>query len=247
MININFDANIYDGTYFTTSDVEPYVGGDTLYLYNGKGKSRGWGKPEVTSTVVLQSTDLIVTHTRFRHKHGGGQFWRYYNITSNNDLVQTKWVSLDDDTRQVILEAYTALPNWINPPGKLRKDYKSANPKKNMFIAYKIMGVNDVDKLHSLYNPEVIYTLGKTKVQAARGGYNWGEYIHNGGYYVHLSADECTQRYLNGTLVSEDKIVNRAMLVKCECWGNQVYFPNGKIAVTYCKPIEVVKEITLGK
>lgn len=230
MLNIQFSKDVPDSTYFTTGDCEPRLKDDTLVVYDGKGSRRGWGAPSVTSTVVFESTDLIAVHIGFHHKHRGSQFWRYFQI--NGEIKQIEWKHLDDDTRAAVLEAYEKnAPSWAKEPGKLRKDYLSANPKKNLFAAYKVMRVNDDDSLASLYDKSVTYEIGKTKVEQSKPG-------HSGGWYVYAGED-VKERYLAGEIIDTPKPGKKA-LVRCECWGNKVYY-DSKIAVTYCKPVEIVE------
>lgn len=231
MLTIELSKNVPDNTYFTSSDCEPTLDGKTLTIYNGKGRSRSWGAPSVTSTVVFESTDIIAIHVGFHHKHRGGQFWRYFQI--NGEVKQVEWKNLDDDTRQAILEAYEKnAPNWANIPGKLRSQYQIAKPKANLFTAFKIMRVGDDGNLTSLYDKSIIYEIGKTKVQASRPD-------HEGGWYVYKTED-VKARYLAGDVINVPKPGKKA-LVKCECWGNQVHYDNDKISVTYCKPVEVIE------
>lgn len=234
--------NVPDSTYFNTAEVEPIASGQTITILNGEGTRRGWGRPGVTSTVVFESLDLVAVHVGFHHKHGGGQFWRYYAI--NGEIRQVGWKDLDDDTRQAILDSKR--PTWAKLPGKLRSQYKPANPKKNLFTAYKVCGLTGDGQLTSLYDPNLVYEVGKTKVQAARGyTSDWGDAIHDGGFYVHTNPIEVLEKYQSGNLVAEDKVQPTAALVKCECWGNAVQYDNGKIAVSFCRPVEVVQHIAM--
>lgn len=243
-VSIIESNDVPDSTYFRTGDAEPTINNETrtITVLDGEGTSRSWGRPGITSTVILETLDLVAIHVGFHHKHGGGQFWRYYQI--NGDIRQVSWGSLDDDTRAAILDAKR--PSWAKVPGKLRSQYKSANPKKNMFAAYKVCGINDDGQLTSLYDTSIVYEIGRTKVQAARGGFN--EYVgwqHNGGWYVHLDAQNTLDLYLSEKLVNSNLMQPRAALIKCECWGNTVEYASGKIAVTYCKPVELMQEIEL--
>jgi len=227
MLNINFSREVPDSTYFNRNACEPKLKDDKLIVYNGQGNRRGWGSPSVTSTIVFESTDVIAIHIGFHHKHRGSQFWRYYA-----DGKQVEWKTLDDDTRQAILEAYEKkAPRWANPPGKLRKDYLSAKPKNNMFIGYKVCNLVD-EKLTSLFDETIEYKLGKTKVQASKPD-------HEGGWFVH-SLEGLREKYLSGNLYKKPTLGQKA-IVKCECWGNIVKYEHGKIAVTYCKPIEIIE------
>lgn len=239
MITITESKNIPDSTYFTITNrgVEPDINDDgSLTIYNGQGSRRSWGAPQVTSTVVYQDEHIVAVHVGFSHKHKGGQGWRYYD-NGDGQARQITWAKIPDETREIILEAYEEVaPGWAKAPGKLRKDYKSQNPKANAFTGYKIMAINEDGELTSLYAPNLIYKIGKTNVEQARPN-------HNGGYYVHLDSDEIKEKYLNGMLVNKDKIAPKAALVRCECWGRRIAYgyDNDKIAVTYCKPLEVIE------
>jgi hypothetical protein len=240
-------SDVPNGTYFRTGDAEPVVNeaDRTITVFDGRGSHRGWGSPSVTSTVVLETLDVVAIHVGFRHKHGGSQFWRYYYV--NGGITQVRWSQINDDMRAAILEAAgKRAPRWANSPGGLRSQYKSSNPKAKAFTAYKVVGVNGDGELTSLYDPDIVYTLGRTKVQAARGGVDYdGSTRHNGGWYVHLDREACVQKYLDGNLVAESKMQPLAALIRCECWGNTVQYNNGKIAVTYCKPLEIIEYINL--
>lgn len=229
-IQVKYSNDVPDSTYFTTGECEPRLVEDALICYDGKGSKRGWGAPGVTSTVVFQSTDLIAVHVGFHHKHGGGQFYRYFAV--NGEVKQIEWKSLDDDTRAAVLEAYEKnAPNWAKTPGKLRSQYQTAQPKANLFTAYKIVRVED-DKFISLYDKTTTYEIGKTKVQASKPD-------HEGGWYVYRT-EEVKAEYLAGNIINTPKSGKKA-LIKCECWGNRVGYDNGKISVTYCKPVGVIE------
>lgn len=243
-MEIRFSSDVPDGTYFRTGDVEPVVDGDALTVFDGNGSRRSWGQPGVTSTVVVEAPDFVAIHVGFHHKHGGGQFWRFFSV--NGKVEQVAWKDLADETRQVVLDAYDAkAPAWARQPGKLRKDYVKPAPRK--FGAFKIMRISD-DKLCSLHDGSV-YEVGKTRIEKARPR-------HNGGYYVYIGGDAALkQRFLDGAIAG-GPTPGQYALVLCECWGHHEYYAaNGdhipadmidmvgshKIAVTYCKPMQVVE------
>jgi len=233
-IEILVSNAVPDGTYFRTADAEPEIDNETqsITVLDGRGTRRSWGTPGVTSTIILDTLDVVAIHVGFHHKHGGGQFWRFVSI--NGALEFVPWKSLDDDMRQAILDAAaTRAPSWARLPGKLRKNYLTGRPKSNLFTAYKICGIDDAGQLTSLYDPEIVYELYRVNVQAARPG-------HGGGWYVHPHQDRLKQLYESGDLV--DRRAERAALVQCECWGNTVEYSSGKIGVTYCKPISIIEE-----
>lgn len=66
-------------TYFNTSDVTPVVDGDTLKVINGRGASRSWGSPNVTSAVTPLNQNVIMVEVTGWHKWTispvGGNFY----------------------------------------------------------------------------------------------------------------------------------------------------------------------------
>jgi hypothetical protein len=240
-MEIRFSSDVPDSTYFRMGDVEPVIKDSSLTLYDGSGSRRfSWGQPGVTSTVVVNALDFVAVHVGFHHKHGGGQFWRFYNV--NGSVQQVAWKDLPDETRQVVLDADA--PAWARQPGKLRKDYIKPTPRK--FSARKIVRIIE-DQLYSLYDATT-YEIGKTRIEQARPN-------HGGGYYVY-TGDDVKDRFLAGQIGA--KGTGQYAILECECWGRREYYDfNGecitraveqgltsdthKIAVTYCKPTSVVE------
>ena len=83
MLNIN---NITEwskvpgsNTYFRTSDVTPFVNGDTINIYNSRGQSRSWGTPSVKSQVKELAPNVVKVEVVGWHKHTvspvGGNFY----------------------------------------------------------------------------------------------------------------------------------------------------------------------------
>jgi hypothetical protein len=71
--------------------------------------------------------------------------------------------------------------------------------------------------------------------------------IHNGGFYVHRDKERVKELFLNGRLVPSSKYVDgEYALVECECYGRVATFSNGKLAVTYCKPLSVIERFTFN-
>lgn len=239
-MEIRFSGDVPDSTYFRTGDVVPEIGANEMTVYNGSGSRRSWGTPGVTSTVVVNAPDFVAIHVGFHHKHGGGQFWRFYNV--NGHIEQVPWKDLSDETRQVVLDA--SAPTWARKPGKLRKDY--VKPAANKFSAYKVVRVIK-DKLCSLYDTTT-YEIGKTRIEQARPD-------HGGGYYVYTGED-VKERFLAGKIGSKGS--GQYAILECECWGRREYYSYSgdcitydvehgltsnkhKIAVTYCKPTSVIE------
>lgn len=224
------DSNITDSTYFRTGDCEPYLDHDgNLWIYNGRGTYRSsWGSPQVNTAVIISTSDLVALHIGFSHKHGGGQFWRYLQ-KSGNDWYSCQWKNLADDQRQMVLDAKR--PSWAKSPGKLKSDRAALNK----WNAYKIMGY-DNGRLFSLYDHNFIYEINKTTRQKSQPD-------HGGGLYVHKSLDNIMQLLNDGKLINEDWRPEVCALVLCECWGNEINYTNGKTAVSYCKPLEILYEV----
>ena len=242
-MKIQFSTDIPDGTYFRTGDAEPTINDDgSLTVYDGEGTRRSWGKPGVTSTVVVEDCDLVAVHVGFHHKHGGGQFWRYYT-TDGTQTTQVTWASLPDVIRQKVLDAFSKAPGWAKVPGKLRTSYTKVTDKKR--TSYKLVSVEN-NELRSLYSGEN-YVIGKRMAEAVspRAGANdWGDIIHDGGYYSHPTPEQVVALWNNGSLVPASKTedVAEVALLECEIYGRIVNFPNGKIASTYLTPVRIVDQ-----
>ena len=240
-MEIRFSNDVPNDNYFSTHEVEPTVGSQVIVLYNGYGRGGKWGRPGVTSTVVVQALDFLAIHVGYHHKYGGGQFWRYYNV--NGIVTPVTWRSLADETREIVLDGWRSVaPDWARCPGKLKSEYVS--PKQNKFTAFKIVEVCDDGSFESLYD-HTKYIIGHTMIERARP-------YHEGGYYVYLG-NNVKERFLTGKIAY--RYPGQFAILECECWGNtEHYDSNGncitdsihfdsvsvhKIAVTYCKPIAV--------
>lgn len=120
MYQIVTSKNVPDFTYFRTGDCEPLVrDGSTIEIVNGQGTRRSsWGAPGVTSNVLVQSESFVAVHVGFYHKHGGGQFYRYF-VVRDGKAERVNWAKLDNACRQMVLDA--PKPYWAKAPGKLRE------------------------------------------------------------------------------------------------------------------------------
>lgn len=124
-----------DSTYFRVADVEPRLSTtqgniDNLHpadaravtIWIGRGTHRSsWGSPQVNSTILIndKTLNLLAIHIGFSHKHGGGQFYRYYDKNSDGAVCETTWAKLTNEQRQAVLDA--PKPSWAKTPGKLRQ------------------------------------------------------------------------------------------------------------------------------
>ena len=250
MLNIQIATDIPDTTYFRATDCEPKLSADgqTLTIYDGHGRSRGWGRPSVTSTIVLESDNLVTIHTGFSHKHRGGQFWRYYQPAEGGAWRRVEWAQLDDATRQSVLDAYQAhAPAWAKAPGKLRANYKA--PTIETRTTYKLVEIYADGTMHSVYDAAVEYVLGKRLAERALDG-------HGGGYYSYTSGDGVKAELRDGELwPSHIDLRGRTLaLIECEISGTIIeygYYDYDtdeyivrKLASTYLRPARVIETLT---
>lgn len=241
---IHESNNVPDGTYFRTGSAEPDINDDgSITVYDGKGSRRGWGQPQVTSTVVYDEDDLVAIHVGFSHKHGGGQFWRYYT-TDGKSTSQLTWAQLPDETRQRVLDAAkTKAPSWAKEPGKLRSQY--AKPSTRKMVAYKVVRRLE-DGLVSVYDGTQ-YAIGKRLAEAVHGYVtDYGDPIHRGGYYSHPSPEQVKALLAQGNLLPSDRLEHgmTLALIECEISGKIVRYPNGKLCSSYLTPTRIVETIT---
>lgn len=226
MLQIITSTACPNDTYFRVGDVEPELNGSTLTIYDGTGARRSWGAPGITSTIVLQSEDLTAIHVGFYHKHGGGQFWRYYRHEQ-----QVTWAQLSDEERTRVLDAYEnkCAPSWAKSPGKLRTSYMK--PTIQTRTSYKLVRIVD-NRYYSIFDGETEYVLGKRLAEKAIEE-------HGGGYYSYPTVQGVINRFHAGTLFPE-RCYQQAMtlaLLECEISGSMVEYPSEKIASTYLRPI----------
>lgn len=92
------DPELGYATYFTTSYVSPSINDGVLTVYEGNGKNRSWGRPQVTSDVKIVNERLITVYVVGWHKHtispvGGmyyfindGKCWK--KTTANSKVVK---------------------------------------------------------------------------------------------------------------------------------------------------------------
>lgn len=86
-------------TYFRTSDVRPETDGETITIVSGRGQSRSWGSPNVSSTVKELAPDVVAVEVTGWHKHSvspeGGTYYfvedangKVKRTTANNKIVK---------------------------------------------------------------------------------------------------------------------------------------------------------------
>ena len=236
MLQIITSSDVPDGTYFRVASAEPELKENVLTIYDGNGTRRSsWGAPGVTTTVLLNADDLTALHVGFHHKHGGGQFYRYYRF---DGMVwqSVSWTKLSDGDHVRVLDAYERrAPHWAKVPGKLRQNYIA--PTMQTRTTYKVVELVDSTRLFSVFDGKTEYVMGKRLVERAVEE-------HGGGYYSYPTAEGVEQRFNNGTLFPE-RCYEDAMtlvLIECEISGKILEYENGKLASTYLKPICIVKQ-----
>lgn len=229
---IETSSRVVDDTYSRTDEHEPTILANGIRIYSGRGTSRSWGTPGTTSTVVLNDDDFCAVHIGFHHKHGGGQFWRYYT-TDGESVQQVEWRQIPDEQRQRILDGWqSTAPNWAKVPGKLRSAYKL--PSLRTRTAYKLVELRD-GQLISLYDSETTYTIGKRLAEQARSD-------HRGGYYAHPTVEQVLALWNSGDLVPEECYdePKTLALIEVEISGTLIEYANGKLAATYLKPVAIL-------
>ena len=262
-MNIQTNTQIPDSTYFTMSDVAPVItdNGD-IEITNGEGSRRSWGRPQVTSTVVLDECDIVAIHVGFSHKHRGGQGWHYFT-TDGLETTKVTWAQLPDELRRRILDASNKAPSWAKAPGKLRSQHAKPSTRKPQ-TAYKLVRM-DGDRMVSIYDGRTEYVIGKRLGEAVNAKIEqrtvWtGEFYenyrveevavtHDGGYYSHPSVEQALDLYNSGNLVPTSRLDmgDKLALIECEISGKIARYPNGKLASTYLKPVAVLRTIVYGE
>jgi hypothetical protein len=117
-MKIVINPDIPDRTYFTSSEVAPVVSRNgnrtTLTVYDGQGTRRAsWGKPGVTSTIVINRRGFVVVHVGFHHRYSGGQQW-YYFVGGERRL----WSQLTAKQQREVVAGKA--PSWAKLPGNVK-------------------------------------------------------------------------------------------------------------------------------
>jgi len=240
------ENRVPDSTYFTVKNVEPDVQDGAVVFYEGEGTRRSWGRPQANVTVLIDDCDLLAALVGFSHKHGGGQFYRYYVPGTGGAPTRKTWRSLTEDERVMVRAAYDErAPHWASSPGKLEPERK--RPSNSKFTAFKVLRQTSDTTFLSLWN-DTGWELGKRNAEAV-GDDALREYDqrHAGGFYVHADQDRIVQLFEGGELAGKRTTGHGPgtvyVLVECECYGRRAEFSSGKVAVTYCTPVKVIREL----
>jgi hypothetical protein len=233
-----------DSTYFSMSNVAPKIEGDVIALTDGQGTRRSWGAPQTTSTVVFSNCEFVAVHVGFSHKHRGSQGWFYF-VNADTGPARKTWAQLTEDEQDLVLANADKAPRWAKSPGVRKAERKAAST--TTFTGYKVMRVTD--GMRSLYD-DTAWEIGKRNGQAVSpqaGTDDWtGETLHDGGFYVHTDMRQVKELFEARTLAPARCFTPGAYaLVECECSGRVARFSNGKLAVTYCRPVTIVETFSL--
>lgn len=121
-VQVSESSEVPDSTYFTTKDADPVIDGNRITMLNGRGTRRSWGSPQVSSKVIANNANLLVVHVGFSHKHGGGQFYRYYRYESGK-LCRVTWRNIGNEERKMVINAWIKnAPTWAKSPGILKRN-----------------------------------------------------------------------------------------------------------------------------
>lgn len=116
MIKFEFDTDIPDVNYYTPSEIEPVVEGTKIIFYNGKGRSRHWGRPEITTEVIYKDKNFLSAVILYRTKYSAGRFYRHY-LLYNRKILKIEWKQVPMRYQSKVLEACE--DKYIVPPGKI--------------------------------------------------------------------------------------------------------------------------------
>lgn len=120
MIEVEFIKDIPDLTYYTPSRIEPIIEGHKIALYDGKGKSRQWGRPRISSRVMYSDSNFLAAIVLYQTKHSKGHFYRYY-FFDGQKIIKLPWTKLPVFYQVKVLDACEALGEK-RIPGQLTRN-----------------------------------------------------------------------------------------------------------------------------
>lgn len=122
--------------------------------------------------------------------------------------------------------------------GRAKKPLKQGAPFSNKQIAYKIVEVRDGSHF-SVYDEDVEWALGKARIEAAT-------HDHTGGFYVFPTIESAKTALAKNVVFADSWQAGKDLvLVECEIAGRREHHDNGKLCVTFCRPLRVIE--SLGK
>lgn len=218
-------------TYFRSSDIAPEIAEDakSISVYDGEGLHRSWGRAFVSSYEVLKTRTFAMVLVGYKHKHGGGQGWYYFERTPDGITRRTA-SQLSTRRRRQVLNTYEQLPSflsWANRPIESVEKPKREKPVRR--VRFKQVALDTDGTLRSIFDGTE-YVIGKTLREASKPE-------HGGGFYVYDSAEQAEQAVFPRKSRFADL---PRTIVQCEVWGRMNVYGNGKQSWTYCKPVEVI-------
>jgi hypothetical protein len=90
--------------------VTPYVQGEEIVIFDGVGRTRSWGRPKVSTTVLVEETDFSAFYVTYSHKHGWGSTYQYF-IKVGGKWKKVTWRGLSDERKLSVLLARKRIPD----------------------------------------------------------------------------------------------------------------------------------------
>lgn len=170
-------------------------------------------------------------------KYGNSPTKDYFLLRRKGRGVEIEWLGGSEKARVVKLSRVaTTLGEVINTITGVAKRPLKAKVARAVRTAYKIVEARD-GTYYSVYEPELEWALGKTRIEASTPD-------HTGGYYVFADSDTAL-RVLERNEVFNDawQRGKRLALLKCEVAGKVHEHDNGKLCVSRVKPVQLVQHL----
>lgn len=216
-----------DSNAFNTSDVAPYIEGETVVMVNGYGKR---GKGRTNSAAIVTTDDFLAIHMDYIHKYGNGQGY-YYFVRTASGIARKTWAQLPDNLRQLVLDWYNAAPRtWIKAPGKLRSEPARREGGDDY---YKAVAVTEDGRYVSIFDGATEYAIGVTLHERAQQG-------HSGGFYAYPTIEAALDADVppSSALYRAPRVILR---VRAE--GAYCRYDNGKLAFSRLTPLAVAATV----
>lgn len=171
-------------------------------------------------------------------KYGNSPTKDYFLLRRKGHGVELEGLGGPEKARVVKLaRVANNLGEVINTVTGVAKRPLKAKVARAVRTAYKIVEARN-GTFYSVYEPELEWSLGKTRIEASTPN-------HGGGYYVF--ADSATAlRVLGRNEVFNDawQEGKRLALLECEVAGKVYEHDNGKLCVSRVKPVHLVQYLS---
>lgn len=122
--------------------------------------------------------------------------------------------------------------------GRTKTPLKQIAPFSEKTTAYKIVEQRD-GTFYSVFDNDFEWALGKARTEAATDS-------HDGGFYVFLSMEEAQVAYERNVVFTSDVLEGKKLaLLECEVAGRQHEHDNGKVCVTFCRPMKFIAMMSM--